>query len=164
MKRRAGGVANGQTVVWYRSLTSGWMLATGIVSAIGLLVIAAVDGKHRVLAFVLLLFSAAFLIAGSIRVTVSREGVTAGSTLLPLLRRRFPLNRIQQASARWTRPAEIGGWGYRWNPGLSAISLHEGDALWLTLADGSRFVITIDDADTAADLIHHLLAPDREGR
>jgi hypothetical protein len=85
--------------------------------------------------------------------------VTAGSALLPFLQRRFTLERIEYASARWTRPTEIGGWGYRWNPGLSAISLREGDALWLTLTDGNQFVITIDDAASAAQLVNQLLPP-----
>ncbi len=95
---------------------------------------------------------------------MSPRGVTAGSALVPFLRRRFSLDRIQSASGRWTRPTEIGGWGYRWNPGLSAISLREGDALWLTLTNGNEFVITIDDADTAAQLTNQLLAHGRKGR
>ncbi|MFF6977406.1 hypothetical protein ACFZAV_06585 [Streptomyces sp. NPDC008343] len=150
--------------VWHRHLASGWMLATGLVSALGLVVIAAVDRPHRSIALWLLTVSAAFLVTGAIRVTVSAGGVTAGSALLPFLGRRFPLNRIEAASARWTRPAEIGGWGYRWNPGLSAISLREGDALWLTLANGNKFVITIDDAETAAQLTNQLLAHGHKGR
>ncbi|MDH6229329.1 MULTISPECIES: hypothetical protein [Streptomyces] len=150
--------------VWHRSLTSGWMLATGIVSAAGLLVIAAIDRPHRVIALWLLVVSAAFLVTGTIRVTVSPRGVTAGSALLPFLQRRFTLERIEYASARWTRPTEIGGWGYRWNPGLSAISLREGDALWLTLTDGNQFVITIDDAASAAQLVNQLLPHGHKGR
>ncbi len=150
--------------VWHRHLASGWMLATGLVSALGLVVIAAVDRPHRTLALWLLIISAAFLITGAIRVTVSPGGVTAGSALLPFLRRRLPLDRIEAASARWTRPTEIGGWGYRWNPGLSAISLREGDALWLTLSNGNKFVITIDDAETAAQLTNQLLAHGHKGR
>ncbi|MFF8909658.1 hypothetical protein [Streptomyces olivaceoviridis] len=151
-----------QVTVWHQFLSSGWMLATGIVSAAGLLVIAAVDHPHRTVALWLLIVSAAFLITGAIRVAVSPRGVTAGSALIPVLRRRFPLDRIQSASARWTRPTEIGGWGYRWSPGLSSISLREGDGLWLTLAGGNQFVITIDDADTAAQLTNQLLAHGRK--
>ncbi|MFI5825304.1 hypothetical protein ACIA8I_40575 [Streptomyces rishiriensis] len=152
-----------RVTVWHRTLISGWMLATGIVAAVGLFVLTAVDPHHRSFMPWLLVFPAAFLIVGAIRVTVSPRGVTAGSLLVPFLRRRFPLERIESASARWTKPAEIGGWGYRWNPGLSAISLREGDAIWLVLTGGSQFVITIDDADTAAELTHQLLARGHEG-
>ncbi|MBH1938629.1 hypothetical protein I5Q34_30960 [Streptomyces sp. AV19] len=152
-----------QVTVWQRTLASGWMLATGIVSAVGMFVVAAIDARHRSLTLWLLVIPAAFLVIGAIRVTVSSRGVTAGSLLVPFVRRRFPLERIESASARWTKPAEIGGWGYRWNPGLSAVSLREGDAMWLTLTDGSQFVITIDDADTAAELTSHLLTRGQKG-
>ncbi|MFF4424946.1 hypothetical protein ACFY04_29950 [Streptomyces sp. NPDC001549] len=155
--------ASHPVVVWHRFLASGWMLATGVVSAVGLTVVAVVDRPHRAIALWLLIVSAAFLATGAIRVTVSAHGVTAGSAVLPFLRRRFPLERIESASARWTRPTEIGGWGYRWNPGLSSISLREGDALWLTLTGGNQFVITIDDAGTAAELTNDLLAHGRKG-
>ena len=153
-----------QVTVWHRSLASGWMLAAGVVSAAGLLTVAAVDRSHRAIALWLLIVSAAFLMTGAIRVTVSLRGVTVSSALVPFLCRRFPLHRIQSASARWTRPIEIGGWGYRWNPGLSSISLREGDALWLTLTSGNQFVITIDDADTAAQLTNQLLSHGHKGR
>ncbi|MFE0801313.1 hypothetical protein ACFW3N_14615 [Streptomyces sp. NPDC058834] len=146
--------------VWHRSVTSGWMLATGAVATIGLLVIAVLVGAHRPMALWLLIVPAAFLATGAVTVTVSPSGVTAASALFPLLRRRLPLGRIENATARWTRPTEIGGWGYRWNPGLSAVSLREGDALWITRTDNTRFVITVDDAETAALLINQLLEQD----
>ncbi|MCY0955289.1 hypothetical protein [Streptomyces sp. H27-S2] len=154
----------GPVLVWQRSLVSGWMLATGLVSAAALLVAAAVDPSHRLWALSLLLFSAAFLITAAVRVTVSERGVTAASVCLPLLRRHFPLPRITKASSRWTCPLEIGGWGYRWNPGLSAISLREGDALWLGLSNQTTFVITIDDAETAAKLVNRLREQSPEDR
>lgn len=152
--------ARGTVSVWHRSVTSGWMLATGAVATLGLLVIAFLVGAHRPMALWLLIVPAAFLATGAVTVTVSPSGVTAASTLLPLLRRRLPLGRIENATARWTRPTEIGGWGYRWNPGLSAVSLREGDALWITRIDQAQFVITIDDAETAAVLINQLLEQD----
>lgn len=152
-----------QVTVWHRTLIAGWMLATGIVAAIGLIVLTVVDAHHRSLTLWLLVLPAAFLVVGAIRVTVSPRGVTAGFAACAVSTAALPLERIESASARWTKPTEIGGWGYRWNPGLSAISLREGDAIWLTLTSGGRFVITIDDAGTAAELTNHLLARGHEG-
>ncbi|MFG2681633.1 hypothetical protein [Streptomyces sp. NPDC048392] len=154
----------GTVAVWHRSVTSGWMLATGAVTTVGLLVVAVLVGAHRPLALWLLIIPAAFLATGAVTVTVSPSGVTASSVLLPFLRRRFPLGRIESATARWTRPTEIGGWGYRWNAGLSAVSLREGDALWITCTDKTRFVITVDDAETAAVLIGQMLDQDHGPR
>ncbi|MFJ9041800.1 hypothetical protein ACIRF8_35190 [Streptomyces sp. NPDC102406] len=149
--------------VWYRSLYSRWMLAVGVVTAIALLVIAVVSPPHLVLCLWLLLAAAAFLATGAVKVAASPQEVTVASALMPFLRRRIPLSRIDRASARWTRPLEIGGWGYRWKPGVQAVSLREGDALWLDLTNGTRFVITIDDAQTAADLINSHLPQPRTG-
>ena len=153
-----------ERTVWYRSQFSNWMIAVGVVLAIVLVVIAAVDASYRAVSLVLLLAAAAFLVTGGIKVTVSSLGVTVASALVPFLRRTIPHERIVHASARWTRPMEIGGWGYRWKPGLCAVSVREGDALWLELARGTNFVITVDDAQTAAELVNQYLPGSGKGR
>ncbi|MGW1751044.1 hypothetical protein ACWCRD_36600 [Streptomyces sp. NPDC002092] len=150
--------------VWYRTQFSRWMITVGVVMAIALAVIAAINASYRTVSLVLLLAAAAFLVTGGIKVTVSSHGVTVASALVPFLRRTIPPERITHASARWTRPMEIGGWGYRWKPGLRALSLREGDALWLELVRGTHFVITVDDAQTAADLVNQYLPGPGEGR
>ncbi|MGA6157267.1 hypothetical protein ACPEIC_28385 [Stenotrophomonas sp. NPDC087984] len=148
--------------VWNRSQSSGWMLAVGAILGLGLIVFAIVDKTHRSVSLALLLAAAAFLITGAIKVTVSPRGVTVASALAPFLRQHIAMDRIKGAKARWTRPLEIGGWGYRWKPGVRAVSLRKGDALWLELTRGTRFVITIDDAQTAADLVNRYLLPRRK--
>ncbi|MBB5117400.1 hypothetical protein [Streptomyces eurocidicus] len=153
-----------QTPLWHRSLHSTWMLAAGVILAAALLTVAFLDAEYRSVSLVLLLAAASFLAVGAIKVSVTPRGVAVTSALLPFLRRRIPLHRIDRADARWTRPMEIGGWGYRWKPGLRAVSLREGDALWLTLDRGKQFVITIDDAGTAAELINSHAPAAREGR
>ncbi|WP_049719406.1 hypothetical protein [Streptomyces caatingaensis] len=143
--------------VWRRCQFCGWMLAVGAVLALALTADAALDAEHRQVALWLLLGAAAFLATGAVRVTVSPRGVTVASVLAPFLRRNFAFRSIRYASARWTKPAEIGGWGYRWRPGLRAVSLREGQALWLEFTSGAQFVVTVDDAGTGADLIGHYL-------
>ncbi|MFG2134562.1 hypothetical protein ACGFNV_43320 [Streptomyces sp. NPDC048751] len=154
---------SGRTV-WYGSQFSGWMLAVGVVLAVVLVGSAVFVEEYRDVSLVLLMVAAAFLVTGGIKVTVSSEGVTVASALVPFLRRHIPLGRIERASARWTRPMEIGGWGYRWKPGMRAVSLRAGDALWLELTRGTRFVITVDDARTAAELVNHYLPSRHEDR
>ncbi|KUL45030.1 MULTISPECIES: hypothetical protein [Streptomyces violaceusniger group] len=145
--------------IWNRSQSSRWMLAVGAIMAGGLIVLAVVDAAYRAVSLALLIAAAAFLVTGAIKVTVSPRGVTVASVLVPFLRRNITMDRIERATARWTRPMEIGGWGYRWKPGLWAVSLRKGDALWLELTRGTRFVITIDDAQTAAELVNRYLPP-----
>ncbi|MFC5719932.1 hypothetical protein ACFP1Z_07055 [Streptomyces gamaensis] len=94
---------------------------------------------------------------GAVRVTVTRRGVTVTAVALPFLRRTVPLQPVVRARDGWARPLQIGGWGYRWLPGLTAVSLREGDALWLELTSGREFVVTVDDAGSAARLVNDFL-------
>ncbi|GAA1674794.1 hypothetical protein [Streptomyces yatensis] len=144
--------------VWNGSQSSRWMLAVGVILGVGLIALAVVDAEYRAVGLALLLAAAAFLVTGAIKVTVSPRGVTVASALVPFLRQNITMDRIERATARWTSPLEIGGWGYRWKPGVRAVSLRKGDALWLELTRGTRFVITIDDAQTAAELVNRYLA------
>ncbi|GAA3029785.1 hypothetical protein GCM10020000_03060 [Streptomyces olivoverticillatus] len=57
---------------------------------------------------------------------------------------------------------DFGGWGYRARPGASGIVLRSGDAISARLTTGSEFVVTVDDAATAAALLNTLA--DRERR
>ncbi|MEU5427446.1 hypothetical protein AB0H73_17850 [Streptomyces olivoreticuli] len=154
----------GSVSVWYRTQFSGWMTATGFVVAAALLVIAVVTRKYPAAGLTMLLAPAAILATGAVKVTVSPRGVTVASFFFPFLRKRIPLDHIRQASARWTKPTELGGWGYRWKPGMRAVSLRQGDALWLALINGKQFVITVDDAGTAAELINGRVSADHGGR
>ncbi|SEB81095.1 hypothetical protein [Streptomyces melanosporofaciens] len=112
------------------------MLAVGAILAVGLIALAVVDAAFRATSLALLLAAVAFLVTGAIKVTVSSRGVTVASALAPFLRQNITMDRIERATARWTRPMEIGGWGYRWKPGVRAVSLRKGDALWLELTSG----------------------------
>ncbi|CAM5469554.1 hypothetical protein SABIM44S_02691 [Streptomyces abikoensis] len=152
-----GGVA-----VWSRTVVAGWMVALGAVSAVGFVVAGLATGQ-LVLFLWLLLASAALVITGAVRVTVTDEDVTVHAVALPLVRRRIPHVRIRQASARLSRPMELGGWGYRWMPGQTAVSLRAGDALWLELTSGKFFVVTVDDAGEAAELVNGHVARSAKG-
>lgn len=49
--------------------------------------------------------------------------------------------------------SEFGGYGIRWRPGAMGVVLRSGDALRVTKTDGKQFVVTVDDAATAASLL-----------
>ncbi|WP_326697639.1 hypothetical protein OG909_10005 [Streptomyces sp. NBC_01754] len=91
---------------------------------------------------------------GRTRVTVNEGGVTVSAAGLPI--RRFRPDRIVSARSGYARLADLGGFGYRVMPGRHALSLRPGDALWLGLSNGREFVVTVDDAETAARLISEL--------
>ncbi|GAA0379144.1 hypothetical protein [Streptomyces blastmyceticus] len=154
----------GSVSVWYRTQFSGWMIATGIVVAAAMLAVAVLTQRYPVAGLPMLLAPASILATGAVKVTVSPRGVTVASFFFPFFRKRIPLDHIRQASARWSKPSELGGWGYRWKPGMRAVSLRQGDALWLALTNGKQFVITVDDAGTAAELINGRVPADRGSR
>lgn len=57
------------------------------------------------------------------------------------------------------RPLLWGGWGYRWVPWKrgSAAVLRAGEGLQFTYKSGKVFVVTVDDAQAAADALRQLV-------
>ncbi|MDX2915844.1 DUF1648 domain-containing protein [Streptomyces griseiscabiei] len=104
------------------------------------------------------------VLLGALRVTVDHHGLTVASLLVPALRRRVPLERVESAVRRDIRPLEYGGWGYRVRPAATAVVLRGGPALVLRLTGGREFAVTVDDADTAAALLNTLADRRRTGR
>ncbi|NLU72267.1 hypothetical protein HCC61_06150 [Streptomyces sp. HNM0575] len=152
----------GGPVEWSGGVAAPGMMIGGAVLVLVFLVLAPIY-PDEVFAHVGALVGAVALFAlGSVRVHVNAFGVTVRSAIIPPMRRRIPLARIAEASAKRARPLQLGGWGYRWRPRRTAISLRGGDALFLRLNSGREFVITIDDADRAAQAVNSQLA--RDGR
>lgn len=96
-----------------------------------------------------------------VRVTRSRVTVAFGPVGWP--RRVIEVADVVDASAIAVEPTEWGGWGYRWNPRAraSAAVIRRGPGLALTLRDGRRFVVTVEDAVAGAKACSGVLAPRR---
>ncbi|EME99113.1 hypothetical protein J7W19_24850 [Streptomyces mobaraensis NBRC 13819 = DSM 40847] len=91
------------------------------------------------------------------RVTVDRHGLTVAPVWAPRPRLRIGLDRVVSADGRAVDAfREFGGWGYRARSGRSGFVLRSGDALTVRLAAGGEFVVTVDDAATAAALLNTL--------
>ncbi|GAA2792862.1 DUF1648 domain-containing protein [Streptomyces showdoensis] len=96
-----------------------------------------------------------------VRVTADRRGLTVRPALAARPRLRVPLDDITGATARDVDPlGEFGGWGYRVRPGAGGVILRSGPALAVRRRDGREFVVTVDDAATAAGLLNALVARD----
>jgi hypothetical protein len=101
-----------------------------------------------------------FLLAfTSVRVTVAARGVTVryGATRVRLTR--IPLHRIASAEAVERDAFGIGFPmpGHLLVFGNASVVLRSGPALELTLRDGKRFLVSVDDAATAAALVNDLV-------
>ena len=70
----------------------------------------------------------------------------------------IPLEEVAQARATTVRCfPEFGGWGWRTAmDGRTGILLRSGEALEVTRTDSSVFIVTVDDAATAASLLNSL--------
>ncbi len=147
-------LAEGELASWTRAVGSPVLLGTGGVTAVlgGALAFAAGPAAGLPLAAI---GSAVALFSGC-RVTVDRRGLTVTARFAPRPRLRVSLERIEGALSREVRAAELGGWGYRSAAGRSGLVLRSGEALSLRLATGREFVVTVDDAATAAALLNTL--------
>ncbi|MFI0264633.1 DUF1648 domain-containing protein [Streptomyces sp. NPDC017056] len=155
-------LADGESAGWSRTVSSPALLVLGpgLLAAALLIGVTASWAGAACMAFASLLCIA----FASVRVTVDRHGLTVASPLVSRPRLRIPLGRVAEAGTQQVSPLrDFGGWGYRIWSGRSGIVLRSGEALALRLADGRVFVVTVDDAATAAALLNALAGRSRTG-
>ncbi|WP_062214239.1 DUF1648 domain-containing protein [Streptomyces sp. NBRC 109706] len=148
-------LADGENAVWSRSVGSRALLfGAGVAALAAVLPLAMGDWIPGV---IVLVTAALVGACAAARVTVDEHGLLVDLPLLPRPRLSVPMERVVDAGVRQVRPvADFGGWGYRVRPGASGLVLRSGEALSLRLADGRAFVVTVDDAETAAALLNGL--------
>ncbi|MFB6436199.1 DUF1648 domain-containing protein [Streptomyces sp. NPDC056411] len=149
----------GATAGWSRTISTPPLVVLGVLTACGGLVL--LTSGSAIAGVALLLSGAAAAAVTAMRVTVDRRGLTLAPLLLSAFRirfRRIPLARMSEATSRPISVfAEFGGWGYRVRPGRSGLVLRSGDAVVLRLTSGREFVVSVDDAATAAALLNTYL-------
>ena len=153
----------GAQVAWSRRLSVGWAMAASL-ATVAAGVVTAATGQLG-LGLVVAVVGAATSVLSRIQVFADRRGVTVTYGWWTWPRTRIPLDRIESAAAIEVLPSEWGGWGYRGSVRLfrqAAVVLRKGEGLRVDLNDGRRFVVTIDDAATAAAVLNRELV--RVGR
>lgn len=141
-------------VAWTRHLSVTWALAASAATVLVGVVTAAV-GQIGV-GLIVVVTGAATSVLSRIQVFADHRGLTVTYGWWTWPRTAIPLDRIASAAAIDVAPAEWGGWGYRGSVRLfrqAAVVLRRGEGLRVDLVDGRRFVVTIDDACTAAAVL-----------
>ncbi len=149
------GLRDTEVAAWSRLAGSRTLPALGIVLLAVGLVIGVTAGWPSGLTS--LVPGGVMVLLSGARVTVDRRGITVTPAVAPWPRLNVPLERITEASARRVDAfRDFGGWGYRARPGASGIVLRSGEAISARLTTGDAFVVTVDDAATAAALLNTL--------
>ncbi|MEF3402733.1 DUF1648 domain-containing protein [Agromyces sp. CCNWLW203] len=161
-------LAAGERAVWVRttSMTRGGMIAiiaSILALAIGTVVVAATGSTAWwVMLGVTVLLVILAITTFVFRVRVDDRGLLVRSPIgVPHFS--VPLAEVEAVSVRDVHPtSEFGGWGIRIAAdGAFGIVLRAGEALQVTRRNGRRFVVTVDDAATAAALLEALSSRER---
>lgn len=151
-------LARGEAATWTRTVGSRALVVVGLLTTVTGIVLYFLPAVLEATLFCVVgVLLAAF---SAIRVTVDRRGVTVASSLVAWPRVQVPLTRIEEATCREVHAIrEFGGWGYRMGRrGSSGLVLRSGEALSARLNSGREFVVTVDDAATAAALLNGYIA------
>ncbi|NED95401.1 DUF1648 domain-containing protein [Phytoactinopolyspora alkaliphila] len=155
-------VADGETVVWTRSVATGSHVVALLVVIVGVTaIITLVSGQWLVLISTLLVIGLLAMML-SIRVTVDQRGLTI-TGVLGWPKFHTSLDEISHASTTHVKPIRhFGGYGFRvavFGPykGASGFVMRGGNAILLERTSGRRTVVVVDDAVTAAGLLNTLV-------
>lgn len=143
-------------------LVLGAVLAAGSVVVAVVLPIGPAPWISILAAAVLIAGAAVSLAVARIRVIVDAQGLRVRGALVMVPLRTIPLERIRVVEAHVVEPLAWGGWGYRGLPGMVAIVLRRGAGIVVTTREGSRFAVTVDDAQQGASVLAGLVARARD--
>ncbi|MFD5697126.1 hypothetical protein [Streptomyces lasiicapitis] len=107
----------------------------------------------------LILFGTLAFVHVAVKVDGDSLEVRCGHIGVP--RRRILLSHVVGADfAPAVTPRQWGGWGYRWRPEQgTAVVVRRGEGLVLSLGDGRKFTVTVDNAEMAVRVIRDRLTP-----
>jgi hypothetical protein len=152
----------GERLVWFAQVSSIWPVAVGgvigVAGVVSLLLVGVLVGV------VLIVVGTVVAMFATVRVTADRHGLTVRYGPFGWPRTRIGLDRIARAETIVVRPMEHGGWGYRGSItalGRAAVVVRAGEGIQLDLTDGTRFVVTVDDAETGAGAINDLVSAEQ---
>ncbi|MFI6087817.1 hypothetical protein [Streptomyces sp. NPDC051218] len=150
-------------VQWLLALAGALCLALGIELAVdnmwtsGIAALA-MSVVGCIAAGLLILFGTLAFVHVAVKVDKDCLEVRCGHMGVP--RRRILLSHVVGAEfAQVVCPRQWGGWGYRSRPDIgTAVVVRRGEGLVLSLGDGRKFTVTVDDAEAAVRFIRRRLS------
>ena len=162
-------LATDERVLWVQTATIGrgafWSLIGALLLVVGAAVLVVFLGEGN---SIIVLIAAGIIVLATFTtlywtIRVDSTGVVARG-ILGVPKFRVPAGEIAGASViDVSAIAEYGGWGIRLGTAKPAIILNSGPALEVRRTDGSKLVVTVEDAATAAALINGLIAREHAG-
>lgn len=158
-------VADNQTASWHSQATAPWWRVVGIaLLPLGLALVGAgffFDADLAVVGLLIISLCPLFFVFTRIAVSIDRRGLTVRYGGLPWPKNHIGLNSITSAEAIHVKPMDHGGWGYRGSRkliGRAAVVVRGGEGIRMALADGTDFIVTVDDAEHGAGVLNDLRA------
>ncbi|MFC4604809.1 DUF1648 domain-containing protein [Rhodococcus kronopolitis] len=153
-------LAPGERVSWTGRAGMPWWV--GLVPAGVVLVVLALSARSLVAMLVTVLAGVLVLVLllAPVRVVVDESGLA--TRWLGVFRPTIPLAEVSTGECvrvGWLN--RYGGFGYRVGPGGVGVIVRPGPALRVVRGDGSRFTVTVDGADQAAEVLNALAARGR---
>lgn len=149
-------LAADERVVWTRSMFVPAQLFVALASLALAAALWWMGGGFAMAPPLLIGVAAFYVLISRVRVVVDRGGVTVVQPLLRRVRMHVPHRHIATAHTRrvsvWGE--FLGGYGLIDNNRARGYLGRSGEALSLRLADGREFLVTVDDATTAAGLVN----------
>lgn len=144
---------------------TGWVVMAGVAVVVGGAVLLAARGSGASLWSGLLCLAAgvvvvvAGIVFGRLALVLDATGVHLSFGPWGRPRRDLPWSAVRSATVVDVRWLPWGGWGMRWRPGRgTAALLRQGPGVEFGLADGRVLVVTLDEAQAAADAARAWLA------
>lgn len=167
LETRAGGEAaaplalsDGERAVWFQTvaIARSGRIVLGIGVFVTLAIAVLLFAQDVTTGWIMMTFAVILLLLVATTLTFRVRASSAGLRVRSAVgwpRLDIPAARIASARAIQVNPfAEFGGWGYRIGlDGRRGFVLRTGEALEVTRTDGRVFVITVDDAGTAASVL-----------
>ncbi len=158
-------IFEGQTASWHSQATSPWWRVVAIAFIpFGVVMVGAgigFGGSLSVAGLFVFCLGLLFLAFSRVNVSIDRRGFTVQYGALPWPKNHIRLASIRSAEAVHVKPLEHGGWGYRGSRkllGRAAVVVRTGQGIRLALADGTDFIVTVDNADQGAGVLNDLRA------